>query len=88
MEHLELVKYLLQQNEGLCLEFKSYWYWEEEKKKDKGLDEFLKDFISMFNTYDEGNIRYIIFGFDEKTKKKNDYFKTSKNEDLDDIKNI
>jgi hypothetical protein len=68
-----LLEKLLQQDESLCLEFKSFWYWklERENLKQKGWDEFLKDFISMFNTYDNNDSpRYFIFGFNEKTAKK------------------
>lgn len=73
MEYQKLVEKLLQQDESLCLEFKSFWYWRAEKDatKQKGWEEFLKDFISMFNTYDnKDSPRYFIFGFDEKTGEK------------------
>lgn len=38
MEHQILLEKLLQQDESLCLEFKSFWYWklERENLKQKG----------------------------------------------------
>jgi hypothetical protein len=62
---------LIEKEENLWLEFKSYWYWTANNKKiDLGINEFLKDFASMFNTIDSHveSERYLIFGFDEKTK--------------------
>ncbi len=68
---------LIEREETLWLEFKSYWYWDSsEKKLDLGLIEFLKDFAAMFNTIGshQENERYIILGFDEKTKEHNDFY--------------
>lgn len=89
MENHALINKLIQKDESLCLEFKSYWYWSSESNKEKGWNEFLKDFISMFNTYDEVSLsRYFIFGYDEKTKIFNDYYTQRNNQILDEIKNI
>ena len=88
MEHQILLEKLLQQDESLCLEFKSFWYWklERENLKQKGWDEFLKDFISMFNTYDNNDSpRYFIFGFNEKTAEKNNFFTNSDGDDLKEL---
>ena len=32
MEHQILLEKLLQQDESLCLEFKSFWYWKLERE--------------------------------------------------------
>lgn len=69
-----MVQKLTQKDESLCLEFKSYWYWPDSKNKQKGENEFLKDFISLFNTYDKNQPRHIVFGYDEKTKSYNNYY--------------
>lgn len=91
MEYQKLVEKLLQQDESLCLEFKSFWYWRAEKDatKQKGWEEFLKDFISMFNTYDnKDSPRYFIFGFDEKTGEKNNFYTSSNGADLNEVENL
>lgn len=88
MEHQILLEKLLQQDESLCLEFKSFWYWklERENLKQKGWDEFLKDFISMFNTYDNNDSpRYFIFGFNKKSAEKNNFFTNSDGDDLKEL---
>ena len=36
MENLDFINQLIQKNENLCLEFKSFWYWSSESKKEKG----------------------------------------------------
>lgn len=71
---------LVSQDESLCLEFKSYWYWKDSKGKEEGWNELLKDVSAMFNTRKptDYNERYIIFGYDEKTGAHNNYY-----EDLD-----
>ncbi|NIF56812.1 NACHT domain-containing protein [Enterobacter sp. Ap-916] len=91
MEHQKLVEKLLQQDENLCLEFKSYWYWTNEKKSlmQKGWDEFLKDFISMFNTYDKNESpRHFIFGFDEKTGEKNNFTKSIDGNEIGELQDL
>ncbi|RZG88661.1 NACHT domain-containing protein, partial [Acinetobacter sp. WCHAc060033] len=91
MEYQNLVEKLLQEDENLCLEFKSFWYWKLEKDnlKQRGWNEFLKDFISMFNTYDcKDSPRYFIFGFDEKSKEKNNFFTNQDGMDLTELLNL
>lgn len=89
MENPNLINRLIQKDEDLCLEFKSFWYWSSESKKEKGWNEFLKDFISMFNTYNDSSpSRYFIFGYDEKTQEFNDYFRLKNDQILEELKNI
>ena len=70
---VEIVKKILDKDENLWIEFKSYWYWDNDSNNtdiEKGWGEFLKDFVSLFNTYtDDSDIKYLIFGFDENNKK-------------------
>ncbi len=60
------------------IEFKRQWYWNnDDEETSKGWAEFMVDFSALFNTYDQKNpsevIRYLIIGFDEKTKNLRDY---------------
>jgi hypothetical protein len=72
----EIVNSLLQEDENLWLEFKSYWYWiDREKELGKSWGELLKDFAAIFNTYDGSNsIKYIVFGYDEKTSEMRNFY--------------
>ena len=66
-----LLEDLLKKEENLWLEFKCCW-----ADVDESIiwGEFLKDFASLFNTYTETNdIKYLIIGFDEITKKCQNY---------------
>jgi hypothetical protein len=66
-----LLKDLLVREENLWLEFKCCWKNTDENKI---WGEFLKDFASLFNTYTKTNdIKYLIIGFEEKTKKCQNY---------------
>lgn len=81
---------LVASDESTWLEFKSYWYWSDDsKKKEEGWNELLKDISAMFNTINsdsqKNHKKYIIFGYDEKTKKHNDYFKDRSGNDIDDL---
>lgn len=71
----DLVKDLLEKEENLWLEFKSFWYWNQNDEQFvKGWGEFLKDFSALFNTYTlSRDIKYFIIGFDEVTKKTQNY---------------
>lgn len=67
---------LLKKEEKVWLEYKSYWYWNEgnTSQTGKGWGEFLKDFAALFNTYSENkDEKYFIIGFDENTKKCQNY---------------
>lgn len=65
----ELLGDLLEQNESIWLEYKSFWYWNEGENQQKGWGEFLKDFAALFNTYTkQKDEKYFIIGFDERTK--------------------
>ncbi|WP_372998301.1 NACHT domain-containing protein [Sulfurimonas sp.] len=76
----EIIKTLIKDAESEWLEFKSFWYWNNsEIALSKGWGEFLKDFVALFNTNTE-NEKYLILGFDEKTKICQNYF-TDKNEE-------
>ena len=84
---------LVANDESTWLEFKSYWYWSSDsKKKEEGWNELLKDISAMFNTISLGNHKnpekYIIFGYDEDTKKHNSYFKDRSGNDIDEIMDL
>lgn len=84
---------LVANDESIWLEFKSYWYWNgQSKNKEEGWNELLKDISVMFNTISLGNQKnskkYIIFGYDEKTKEHNDYFKDKGGNDINDLTNL
>lgn len=84
---------LVANDESIWLEFKSYWYWNgQSKNKEEGWNELLKDISAMFNTISLGNQKnpkkYIIFGYDEKTKEHNDYFKDKDGNDINDLTNL
>ncbi len=71
------VKGLIENNdESLWLEYKSFWYWNENtQNKSKGWGEFLKDFSALFNTKSySSESKYLIIGINEKTKTPQDYF--------------
>ncbi|PKG35815.1 hypothetical protein CXF65_05670, partial [Psychrobacter sp. Sarcosine-3u-12] len=84
---------LVASDENTWLEFKSYWYWNgESKKKEEGWNELLKDVSAMFNTISLENQKnpkkYIIFGYDEKTKEHNNYFKDKSGNNIDDLMDL
>ena len=57
---------LLEKDENIWLEFKSFWYWNEGEDPQKGWGEFLKDFVAIFNTYSIGvDKKYFIIGFND-----------------------
>jgi hypothetical protein len=70
-----LLKDLLNKEENLWLEFKSYWYWNEgDTELQKPWSEFFKDFVAIFNTYTENkDKKYMILGFDDKSKEIQNY---------------
>ncbi len=69
-----LLEKLLIHNESTSIEFKSYWYWNSDKKGiQKGWGELQKDLVALLNTKTQENFKYLIAGFDEKTKKYNDF---------------
>jgi len=71
---LMLLEKLLTHNESESIEFKSYWYWARDKVKiQKGWGELQKDLVALLNTKTQENFKYIIAGFDEKSKKCNDF---------------
>ncbi|WP_336948460.1 NACHT domain-containing protein [Acinetobacter junii] len=86
----DIITDLIKKEECLWLEFKSYWYWENNKNKSQAWNEFLKDFSAIFNTADShrDNVKYMIIGFDEKTNKHNNYYESKDNSEIADIKNI
>lgn len=86
----DIITDLIKKEECLWLEFKSYWYWENNKNKSQAWNEFLKDFSAIFNTADShrDNVKYMIIGFDEKTNKHNNYYESKDNSEITDIKNI
>lgn len=65
-----IIEKLIENDEKIWLEYKSYWYWNEDDfNLNKGWGEFLKDFAALFNTYSvDSNIKYFIIGFNENTK--------------------
>ena len=77
-----IIEHLFQQKESLDLEFKRDWYWGKEitgrknniitiKKDPKTTGEMLKDLVALINTKsDEKTSKYMVIGFDEKTKEK------------------
>ena len=68
----KIIEGLIQKEETIWLEFKSYWYWtEREKPSSKSWGEFQKDLSGLFNTYPEqqDGKKYLIIGFDERSKK-------------------
>lgn len=80
---------LISLEESEFLEFKSYWYWSGEgKDKQKEWGEFLKDFASMFNTLSSEKSKYIIIGYDEKTKVKNNYYVDKAGNIIEPIKDL
>lgn len=83
---------LISQDESVWLEFKSYWYWSNDpKSKESGWNEFLKDCSAMFNSRisksDNNEKKYIVFGFDEKTYKNNNYYQDGTGNEVDGLKN-
>lgn len=90
-----LVEELLAQDECSWLEFKSFWYWNNNESPQNGWGELLKDFSALFNTntglHDK---KYFIIGYDEKTKKVQQFNIDKKGEvleifnDLDSFKKI
>lgn len=70
-----IVQDLLQHDETIWLEYKSFWYWNEGENPQKGWGEFLKDFAALFNTYSNTkDKKYFIIGFDEKTRITQNYY--------------
>ncbi len=62
------MKFLIQENESLYLEFKYEWYWKNnEKGTVKQWGEFLKDFVALVNCYIDyvDSTKYLIIGIDE-----------------------
>ncbi|WP_406733852.1 hypothetical protein RJD39_06425 [Vibrio scophthalmi] len=70
-----LLKKLITHNESESIEFKSYWYWasDDKAKIQKGWGELQKDLVALLNTKTQENFKYLIAGFDEQTKKCNDF---------------
>jgi hypothetical protein len=68
----EIIKEILQKEENLWIEYKSFWYWNNSDNSpaiQKGWGELLKDFAALFNTYtNESDSKYLVFGFKEKEK--------------------
>ncbi|ALF58825.1 ATP-binding protein [Psychrobacter urativorans] len=84
---------LVNRDENTWLEFKSYWYWDaSNNKKEEGWNELLKDLSAMFNTrsYDDqvNGRKYIIFGYDEKTRNHNNYREDRHGNDITDLIDI
>jgi len=82
-----LIEKLLTHNESTSIEFKSFWYWGSDKSKNqKGWGEFQKDLVALLNTKTQENFKYLIAGFDEKTKKFNDFNIDSSGLEIDGLK--
>ncbi len=72
---LETYEDLLSHGECEWLEYKSFWYWNQNDKViDEGWIEFIKDFCGLFNSLSPNyENKYLIFGYDEKKKESIDY---------------
>ncbi|EOA6602833.1 NACHT domain-containing protein [Vibrio vulnificus] len=69
-----LLDKLISLDESESIEFKSYWYWNGlDKDTQKAWGELLKDFVSLINTKSREKTKYLIVGFNEITKEKNNY---------------
>ncbi len=84
-----LLDKLISLDESESLEFKSYWYWNGlDNDTQKAWGELLKDFVSLINTKSKEETKYLIVGFDEKTKKKNKYNYDRKENKIENISDI
>lgn len=71
-----LLKKLLDHDESQFIEFKSYWYWNSKKDSkliQKGWGELQKDLVALMNTETQENFKYLISGYDEKSKNCNNF---------------
>lgn len=68
---LETYEDLLSHGECEWLEYKSFWYWNQNDKViDEGWIEFIKDFCGLFNSLSPNyENKYLIFGYDEEKGK-------------------
>ncbi|WP_318439781.1 NACHT domain-containing protein [Photobacterium leiognathi] len=84
-----LLKKLLNHNESPSIEFKSFWYWRSgERKLQKGWGELQKDLVALLNTKTQENFKYLIAGFDEKTKKCNDFNVDANGHEIDELREL
>ncbi|MCK8110498.1 NACHT domain-containing protein [Vibrio sp. 2CM40D] len=83
-----LLKKLLTHDESPSIEFKSYWYWgsNDSRKLQKGWGELQKDLVALLNTKTQENFKYLIAGFDEKTKKYNDFHVDAGGNEIDELR--
>lgn len=82
-----LLKKLTTHNESESIEFKSYWYWSRDRAKiQKGWGELQKDLVALLNTKTQENFKYLIAGYDEKTKKCNDFNIDASGNEIEELK--
>ncbi len=87
---LDKIDNFLKNEENLWLEFKSFWYWDEDtENKQLGWGELLKDFVALFNTNtSESEYKYLIIGFDEITKSVQYYNLDKNNKKIKEFQNL
>lgn len=86
---VKVIEELIGRPESLWLEFKSFWYWNEDDKEIAICwGEFLKDFSALFNSCEKGETKYLIIGFDEKTRTCRNYYIDTNGKGISVIRNL